>query len=88
MTYGMTPAMNAAKITISIDENLLKRVDKLVQSHVFLNRSQAIQAAVQEKIVRLEKTRLAQECAKLDPAFEQALADEGLAAEVDEWPEY
>ena len=36
----------------------------------------------------MEKTRLAQECAKLDPAFEQALADEGLAAEVDEWPEY
>ncbi len=88
MTYGMTPAMSAAKITISIDENLLKQVDKLVQSHVFLNRSQAIQAAVQEKIARLEKIRLAQECAKLDPAFEQALADEGLAAEVDEWPEY
>jgi Arc/MetJ-type ribon-helix-helix transcriptional regulator len=88
MTYGMTPVMSVAKITISIDEQVLHRVDRLVQSRVFPNRSQAIQAAVQEKLARLEKTRLAQECAKLDPAFEQALADEGLATEIAEWPEY
>src|SRR5262249_28321394 len=31
---------------------------------------------------------LAQECAKLDPREEQALADEGLASEVTEWPAY
>jgi Arc/MetJ-type ribon-helix-helix transcriptional regulator len=80
--------MSVAKITISIDEHLLNRVDRLVQSHVFLNRSQAIQAAVQEKVTRLDKTRLAQECAKLDPTFEQAMADEGLIGEVTEWPEY
>ncbi len=88
MTCGITSAMSVAKITISIDEHLLNRVDRLVQSQVFLNRSQAIQAAVQEKIGRLDKTRLAQECAKLDPVFEQLLADEGLADEVAEWPEY
>jgi len=81
-------AMSAAKVTISIDETLLRRVDQLVQSRVFLNRSQAIQTAVEEKVARLDKTRLAQECAKLDPAFEQAMADEGLGAEVTEWPEY
>jgi hypothetical protein len=43
---------------------------------VFSNRSQAIQVAVEEKMARLEQNRLARECAKLDPAFEKALARE------------
>ncbi len=34
------------------------------------------------------KSRLARECAKLDPKFEQALAEEGFSGEQDEWPEY
>ena len=80
--------MGVAKITISIDEQLLSRLDVLVQSRVFSNRSQAVQSAVQEKVARIGKTRLAQECAKLDPQEEQALADEGLAAEVAQWPPY
>jgi len=37
---------------------------------------------------RDEHTRLAVESAKLNPAFEQALADEGLAGDLSEWPEY
>ena len=80
--------MSVAKITISIDERLLNRLDVLVQSQIFPSRSQAVQSAVQEKIARLGKTRLAQECAKLDPAEEQALAGEGLAAEASQWPPY
>ncbi len=80
--------MGVAKITISIDEQLLSRLDVLVQSRIFSNRSQAVQSAVQEKVARLGKTRLAQECAKLDPQEEQVLADEGLAAEVAQWPPY
>lgn len=59
-----------------------------MKSRVFSNRSQAIQAAVAEKVARLDNNRLAQECAKLDRAQEQALADEGLASEVAEWLEY
>ena len=35
----------------------------------------------------LERTRLAEECAKLNPAVERALADEGLAETLQEWPE-
>jgi len=80
--------MSAAKITISIDQKLLDRLDTLVRSQIFPSRSQAVQSAVQEKITRLDKTRLAQECAKLDPVEEQALAEEGLAAEVAQWPPY
>jgi metal-responsive CopG/Arc/MetJ family transcriptional regulator len=78
--------MAVSKVTISIESSLLRRVDHLVKAQVFPSRSQAIQAAVEEKVSRLG--RLAQECAKLDKAQEQALADEGLAAEVSEWLEY
>ena len=73
--------MSVAEITISIDEQLLNRLDLLVQSRVFPSRSQAVQSAVQEKIVRLNRTRLAQECAKLDPLEEQAFTDEGLKSQ-------
>jgi metal-responsive CopG/Arc/MetJ family transcriptional regulator len=80
--------MSVSKVTISIESGLLRRVDHLVKSRVFSNRSQAIQAAVEEKVARLDNNRLAQECAKLDRTQEQALADEGLASEVAEWLEY
>ena len=80
--------MSSAKITISIDEKLLKRVDRLVKSRRFPSRSEAIQEAIHEKVSRVDKTRLGQECAKLNQAAEQALADNGLSFEVNEWPEY
>ena len=82
------PGMSVAKITISIDERLLDRLDLLVQSRLFTSRSQAVQEAVQEKVAHVGKTRLAEECAKLDPAEEQTFAEEGFAAEVSQWPPY
>lgn len=80
--------MARAKVAISLDQNTLNQLDRLVKSHVFPNRSQAIQEAVEEKLTRLDRSRLARECAKVDPAFEKALAEEGLSAELAEWPEY
>ncbi|MBI4353276.1 MAG: CopG family transcriptional regulator [Candidatus Omnitrophica bacterium] len=80
--------MNAAKVAISLDRSLLTRLDQLVRAHVFPNRSRAIQTAVQEKITRLDRSRLARECAKLDPRFEQKMAEEGFSRELDEWPRY
>ncbi len=80
--------MAAHKIAITIDNNLLKRLDNLVRSDIFPNRSKAIQEAVREKLTRMEKSRLAQECSKLDPKFEQAIAEEGFTLELEEWPEY
>jgi metal-responsive CopG/Arc/MetJ family transcriptional regulator len=80
--------MAASKIAITIDDNTLKRLDILVKSKIFPNRSKAIQQAVTEKLIRIEKSRLAQECAKLDPDFEQFLAEEGFSSELEEWPEY
>ena len=80
--------MAASKIAITIDDKILKRLDRLVQSKVFLNRSKAIQEAIEDKLTRLDKSRLAQECAKLDRTFEQGLAEEGLSSELEEWPQY
>ena len=80
--------MARSKVAISLDESTLDRLDRLVQKKVFPNRSQAIEEAVAEKLARLEKSRLAQECAKLDPTFEKALAEEGLSQDLKEWPEY
>lgn len=78
MTDCITRDMSVAKVTISIESSLLKKVDYLVKERVFANRSQAIQSAVEEKVSRLDKNRLARECAKLEKAEEQSLADLGL----------
>lgn len=80
--------MAASKIAITMDDNILKRLDNLVKSRAYPNRSRAIQEAVKEKLTRIDKTRLARECSKLDPKFEQALAEEGLSMELEAWPEY
>ena len=80
--------MPRSKVAISLDESTLERLDQLVESAVFPNRSQAIQKAVEEKLARLDRSRLARECAKLDPVFEKALGEEGLSEDSAEWPEY
>jgi metal-responsive CopG/Arc/MetJ family transcriptional regulator len=80
--------MPKTKVALTIDADLLDRVDRLVARQRFRNRSQAIETALAEKLARLARTRLAEECAKLDPAAEQQLSDEGLAATRDSWPEY
>ncbi|MGB5620473.1 MAG: ribbon-helix-helix domain-containing protein [Desulfobacterales bacterium] len=80
--------MAASKIAITIDDNLLKQLDLMVMNKVYPNRSKAIQEAVADKLKRLERARLAQECAKLDPKYEQNIAEEGFSLEIDEWPEY
>jgi Arc/MetJ-type ribon-helix-helix transcriptional regulator len=80
--------MSSVKVAITLDRETLRRVDGLVSKSVFPNRSRAIQAAVTEKLARMERSRLATECAKLDPRFEKALAEEGLGQELEAWPEY
>jgi metal-responsive CopG/Arc/MetJ family transcriptional regulator len=80
--------MRSVKIAITMDQDLLKRLDNLVEENRFPNRSQAVQEAVREKLRRMKRSRLASECAKLDPVFEQALADEGLTQDAEQWPEY
>ncbi|MBA2352165.1 MAG: CopG family transcriptional regulator [Burkholderiales bacterium] len=80
--------MASVKVAITIEQETLARVDGLVAKNIFPNRSRAIQTAVVEKLARLDRNRLAAECAKLDPEFERALAEEGLGQELDAWPAY
>ena len=80
--------MSASKIAITIDSTLVEELDRLLIEKKFPNRSRAIQTAVAEKLKKLQATRLAVECSKLDPEFEQNLADEGLNEEMESWPEY
>ena len=80
--------MAKTKVAITMETSLLSAVDTLVDQAVFPNRSRAIQEAVREKLERLQRTRLARECSKLDTAFERSLAEEGLADDLAAWPEY
>ena len=80
--------MAVCKIAITLDRDTLRRLDQLVAQRRVPSRSRAIQIAVQEQLDRLERVRLARECAKLDRDEERALAEEGLGADVDSWPEY
>ena len=76
------------KIAVSLDAATLARLDRLVARGVFPNRSRAVEQAVAEKLARLERGRLARESSNLDPAFEKAMADEGLGEGITQWPEY
>ena len=80
--------MSTIKVAITIQDHLLDRLDRLVKARVFPNRSKAIQEAVKEKLARLDRNRLARECAKLDKKFERSMAEEGISRELSEWPEY
>ena len=41
-----------------------------------------------DKLARLDKSRLARESAKLDPKLEQAMAEEGIQEDGQQWPQF
>ena len=80
--------MNKAKIAITVSPLVLNRLDAWVQSEHFASRSEAIEQAVEAQLQRLERTRLSEQCALLDLAEEQAMADIGLATDAATWPAF
>ena len=80
--------MAKTKVALTIDAGLLDQVDELVARQKFRNRSQAVEAALADKLRRLARTRLARESAKLNPGDEKRIAEEGLVDALDAWPEY
>ena len=80
--------MSKTKLAITLDEDYIAEIDHLIKKHKFMNRSQAIQEAVKEKLQKMKKSRLAEECMKLDSSFEKAMAEEGISEDLSEWPEY
>lgn len=80
--------MATAKIAVTVDEDLLREVDRWVAAGEFPNRSKAVQAglaSLREK--RGHRRRLLRELAKLNPEEEQQLAEEMLKGRPP-WPEY
>jgi len=80
--------MPSAKIAVSLNKDTVEKLDRLVVAGIYPSRSRAIQEALEERLNRLSRDRLSRECAKLDPAYESALAEEGMVSEVEQWPEY
>jgi metal-responsive CopG/Arc/MetJ family transcriptional regulator len=80
--------MSKTKVAVTLDSEILRELDALIADRRFPNRSQAVEAALAEKLERLAQTRLAREVAKLDPTEEKALAEEGMGVELATWPEY
>jgi Arc/MetJ-type ribon-helix-helix transcriptional regulator len=70
-----------------MEAELVRMVDELVMEEVYLNRSKAIQDAVADKLARLSRARLAEQCALLDPKEEQAMAGEFSVGEFELWQE-
>jgi Arc/MetJ-type ribon-helix-helix transcriptional regulator len=80
--------MSVAKIAVSIDQKVVHRLDILVRKGIFPSRSRAIQEALESRLQKLDRNRLARECAKLDGEYERAMAEEGMSYEAAQWPEY
>lgn len=80
--------MPKTKVALTLDAELLGRVDELVAKQQFRNRSQAVEAALADKLQRIARTRLARESARLNPTEEKRLAEESLVEALDSWPEY
>ena len=80
--------MPKQKVAVTMEKDLIAKLDRMVSEGRSASRSSAVEEAVIDRMIKVEKSRLAEESAKLDPAYEQALADEGLSGDLAEWPEY
>lgn len=85
--------MFKTRIGVTLDEKTLHRLDVYARKTAASSRSQAIREALmvtleRQERSRLKRARLERECAKADPKYEHALAEEGLAQDALEWPEY
>jgi Arc/MetJ-type ribon-helix-helix transcriptional regulator len=80
--------MPTVKLAVTIDEGVLRDVDRWIAAGEFPNRSRALQAALVElRERRARRRRLLHELARLDRREEGQLAEERSRAEV-AWPEY
>jgi Arc/MetJ-type ribon-helix-helix transcriptional regulator len=83
-TFNMT----AAKIAITLDEDLLKEVDRWVEQKLYPNRSQAVQSALSTQLALVNRQRLEAECEKLNPLEEQDFAELGMETVMNDWALY
>ena len=70
--------MPASKIAVTVDEKVIKQMDRLVREGKYKSRSSVIQDALEDKLKERKRTRLIAELSKLDPKEERHLAKEFL----------
>jgi len=80
--------MATAKIAITISKPTLEKLDRLVEERKYPNRSRAIQEAVEELVLKYERSALAEALEKVDSSEERFFAEQGMQAEADSWPTY
>ena len=78
--------MPTSKIAVTVDREVLAEVDRLVRDRRYPSRSRAVQVALEGELRRQRRRSLVEEASKLDPAAEQAMADDDL--DGDAWPAY
>ncbi len=66
------------KVAVTLDKRTVADLDRWVREGKYPNRSRALQRAVDLLAEREKRMRLARELAKLDPAEELKMAEEGL----------
>lgn len=74
------------KIAVTLDQKTVADLDRWVRDGRYPNRSRALQSAVDMLSEREKRSRLARELAKLSPAAEKRMAEEGLGDSS--WPEF
>lgn len=77
--------MPTTKIAITMESDTVRLDDQLVANAVYPSRSHAIQEAVSDKLTRLFRSRLAEECDLLDVGEEQSIANEFSPEEIALW---
>jgi Arc/MetJ-type ribon-helix-helix transcriptional regulator len=79
--------MPVQKVAVTVDETVLREIDRRVAAGRFPNRSKAVQEGLQLLLEREERPRLLAELAKLDSGEERTLAEEVFGADA-VWPAY
>ena len=80
--------MPQKKTPVTAPNRRLQPLDEMLSKRSLTSRNQASDAALTAKLQRSSRTRLARECAKLDPHEEKGFAEEGLGVTLPHWPEY
>jgi Arc/MetJ-type ribon-helix-helix transcriptional regulator len=74
------------KVAVTLEKKTVAELDRWVREGRYPNRSRALQRAVDLLEEREKRSRLALALAKLSPAEERAIAEEGLGD--DSWPAF
>lgn len=74
--------MSTVKVAVTIEEGLLRGLDREVSRGAFRNRSEAVRAAVEMLLERERGGSLLEALALIDPEEEKALAEEFLEGEA------